>query len=83
MYINHHHEEDEAAAVDDNEDEYDIRKWTSRHYDNNDDDTDGNDDAEVERDLYDPNITTKNKRSLFDDGKNGGEGADEDGMFLR
>ena len=81
--MNHHHNINEADEDDD--DEFDIRKWTSRHYDNCDDD---NSNEAVVRDLYDPKVSNHNtnaKKSYYDDGNcnNGGEGADEDGVFLR
>ena len=82
--MNHHHNINEADE-DDNDDEFDIRKWTSRHYDNCVDD---NSNEAVVRDLYDPKVSNHNtnaKKSYYDDGNcnNGGEGADEDGVFLR
>ncbi len=89
-----HNYEDHRNGESDEDDEFDIRKWTSRHYDNDDDTDDARattyrmDDEAAERDLYDPKLVTNNKTnsqrtSLFDDANNGGEGADEDGVFLR
>ncbi len=74
----------------DGDDEFDIRKWTSCHYDTTSKHI--MDDEAAERDLYDSKLLftninkmkkSKNTSSLFDDANNGGEGADEDGVFLR
>lgn len=83
------------------DDYYDIRKWTSRHYDmgyttstatataaaaDNDNNNIMMNNEAVERDLYKPKLAGTNKKRsslVFDDANNGGEGADEDGIFLR
>ena len=71
---------DESGAPDDGESGYyDVERWTSRHYDNNEDG--GDDNEEVEKDLFDPD--PKKNRSFVGGRDSFGEGADDDGMFLR
>ena len=71
---------DESGAPDDGESGYyDVERWTSRHYDNNKDG--GDDNEEVEKDLFDPD--PKKNRSFVGGRDSFGEGADDDGMFLR
>ena len=73
----------EAVGNDDNAPDdgesgyYDVERWTSRHYDNED----GDDNEEVEKDLFDPD--PKKNRSFVGGRDSFGEGADDDGMFLR
>ncbi len=67
-------DDDAQEDEQDDDDEYDVEKWTSRHYDN-----DGNlNDDDVEKDLFDPN-----PRKNANLGSGPEEGADDDGMFLR
>lgn len=66
-------EQGEEASEED--DEFNIRKWTSQHYDQENDDEEFDDD-----DLFDPD--PRNKTNKFDAGSKM-DGANDDGMFLR
>lgn len=72
---------DGTKAAVDSEDEFNIRKWTSRHYD---DESDGDNERTTfqtaESDLFDPDPDAKTNK--FDGGSKV-EGADDFGMFVR
>jgi ATP-dependent RNA helicase DDX24/MAK5 len=72
---------------DDNTDEWDIKHWTSRHYDDDADDISEDTTSAIEKDLFDPSEDntpkhTTNERKTKSGGGGRGKMINEDGMFL-